>query len=279
MSDKTRIAVDLGGTNLRIGVVRGGVILQKIQEDLQHKDNQELSLSQIIEAIKRLISPEVEAIGIGVPSVVDIELGIVYNVANIPSWIEVPLKSILEKEFKLPVYVNNDVNCFILAEHRYGKGKVYSSAVGITIGTGLGAGLIFHNKLYAGKNAGAGEIGMLPYIDHDLEFYCSSTFFSQLHHTTGKDLFLKAQQGDNKSLQIWSEYGKHLSQTIKYIMLAYDPEIIIIGGSISLANPFFAKSMVDGLADFAYPKTVERLKIEFTQNIDNNIIGAALLQE
>lgn len=277
MNKETQLAIDLGGTNIRIGQVLNGEIIKRHQEEITHKNDLSLSLDQVKKNIKEMITPNVESIGIGVPSAVDVVKGIVYNVTNIPSWVEVPLKSILEEEFKIPVYINNDVNCFTLAEHRYGKGKGYSSVVGITIGTGLGAGLIINNKLYAGNNAGAGEIGMLQYLDRDLEFYCSSSFFSEIHHTTGKDLFQEAQNGNEQSLAIWDEFGKHISQAIKYIMLAYDPEIVIIGGSISLASSFFKKAMFKGISNFAFPKTVERLRIEFTQNIDNNIIGASLL--
>jgi glucokinase len=83
----------------------------------------------------------VTGIGIGVPSVVDVETGIVYDVTNIPSWKKVELKSILETKFGLPVRVNNDVNCFILGEHRHGVARGFRSVVGLAMGTGLGGGI------------------------------------------------------------------------------------------------------------------------------------------
>lgn len=124
--------------------------------------------------------PEVAGIGVGVPSVVDSEEGIVYNVANIPSWAEVPLKRLLQERFSVPVYINNDSNCFALGVKLFGEGRKYRNLVGMTIGTGVGTGIIINGELYSGQNTGAGEIGSLPYLSHDFEHYCSSGFLSDI---------------------------------------------------------------------------------------------------
>src|SRR5689334_667929 len=113
------IGVDLGGTNMRAGIERNGNIISQRKELVQGSRLLEETLTQLIEFIRPLISAEIRGIGIGVPSVVDVEKGIVYNVANIPSWERVPLKDILEKEFGIPVCINNDVNCFALGEHQF----------------------------------------------------------------------------------------------------------------------------------------------------------------
>ncbi len=271
------IAIDLGGTNLRVGVVNKQKVERRLQEKLVNKNDKWKTVDQIKNLISQLFSSEVEGIGIGVPSVVDVEKGIVYNVANIPSWDEVHLKDILESEFKVPVHVNNDVNCFVLGEHAYGEGKGYSSVVGLAIGTGLGAGIVIDNKLYEGNNAGAGEIGLLPYLENDLEFYCSSTFFTQINNTSGKKLEDLAVEGDARAMELWNEFGKHMSQAIKYVMLTYDPQIIVLGGSIAGAYSFFEKSMRENLNDFAYPNSVKRLIISRSQNTESNLLGASCL--
>ena len=85
--------------------------------------------------------------------------GIVIDVLNIPSWKEVPLKKILEDRFQKPVWLNNDSNCFALGEYHFGKGQGYSNMLGVTIGTGLGTGIILNGKLCSGANGGAGEFG------------------------------------------------------------------------------------------------------------------------
>src|SRR5690606_24955530 len=118
-----------------------------------------------------------------VPSVVDVDKGIVYDVQNIPSWKEVPLKAIMEERYGVPVQVNNDANCFALGEKYFGQGRDSKAFIGLTLGTGLGAGIILNDKLYAGPNCGAGEFGMVPYLDYHYEYYASGQFFTLLHHT------------------------------------------------------------------------------------------------
>lgn len=108
------IGVDLGGTNVRAGLIQGGEVLQSISHKLTNKHSLDATLEQLMAVIEPLISEEVEGIGIGVPSIVDVENGVVFDVVNIPSWKKVELKKILEKRFQKPVFVNNDVNCFAL---------------------------------------------------------------------------------------------------------------------------------------------------------------------
>lgn len=277
MLHNTTLAIDLGGTNLRAGRITGGILHSKLGVELQHKDNLESTLQQMKAIVSQLFSLDVTVIGIGVPSVVDVEKGIVYNVANIPSWVEVHLKEILETEFNVPVYINNDVNCFVLGEQGFGVARNCRSVIGLTLGTGLGAGVFLNNQLYQGENCGAGEIGLLPYLDNDLEFYCSSSFFNVLHHTTAKEEFEKAGRNDQKSLELWGEFGKHIAQAIKNVVFAYDPQMVVLGGSISKAFPFFSPSMYESLADFPYPKSMEKLSIKVSQNEDINLFGASLL--
>ncbi|MBD2755610.1 ROK family protein [Spirosoma validum] len=271
------IGVDLGGTNVRVGLVEHDIITHQINRALQQKESLPATLSQLIALIKPLTNYAVSGIGIGVPSVVDIEGGIVYNVANISSWEEVALRDILENEFNLPVFINNDVNCFALGEHRFGMAKGYSSVVGMAIGTGLGSGVIIDNQLYVGSNCGAGEIGLLPYLDKNIESYASTHFFEAIHGTTALDTHQAARLGGKQALALWSEFGKHFGNAVKAVLYTYDPEVIVLGGSIAKAYPFFKASMLESMADFAYPVTLRRLKIFQSQNENIALLGAAAL--
>ena len=271
------IGVDLGGTNIRAGLTEGGVITSIKQALLTDKESLEKSISQLIAVIAGLITPDVIGIGVGVPSVVDIENGIVFDVVNIPSWKRVELKKILETEFNIPVFINNDVNCFALGEHDYGQAKPYSSFVALALGTGLGAGIVIQNNLYAGNNCGAGEIGLLPYLDKNYEFYNSSSFFETLHATTAFEAHKAALSGDKTALSVWNEYGTHLGNVIKAIAYTYDPEAIILGGSIAKAYAFFESAMKKCMANFQYPETIKRLKIHVTQVDNIALLGAAAL--
>ena len=190
-------------------------------------------MNQIYAVIDSCFDDSTTSIGVGVPSVVDVEKGIVYDVVNIPSWKIVPLKELLEKRYNIPVYVNNDANCFAVGEKYFGKAKLYKNIVGVTLGTGLGCGLIFNGKLYEGSNCGAGEFGNVPYLLHNVEYYCSGQFFTDEKKVSAIDIFHLAQKGDATALKLFAEYGFHLGEALKSILYAYDPEVIMLGGSVS----------------------------------------------
>lgn len=273
------IGVDLGGTNIRAGIECEGVIIEKRSTLLKDKESLASTLSQLIALIRPLTEFSVDGIGIGVPSVVDIERGIVHDVVNIPSWKRVELKDILENEFNIPVWVNNDVNCFTLGEQRFGKAQAYNSVVGLSIGTGMGSGIIINDRLYNGANCGAGEMGMLPYLEHNFEHYVSGNFFETFHGINAVDANNAAQAGNTDALKIWAEFGKHLSEAIKAVLYAYDPEVIVLGGSISKGYTFFKESMLKGLADFAYPESVRKLRIFQSENENIALLGASAIAQ
>ena len=272
-----KVGIDLGGTNVRVALVDNEGIVSVIKEPCKADKSVEETTGHIKEMIHRIIVPEVTGIGIGVPSAVDPEKGIVYNVNNIPSWKEVHLKEIIETEFKLPVFVNNDANCFVLGEQRYGIAKSAKNVVGIAAGTGLGSGIIINNELYAGTNTCAGEIGCVAYRDRIYEDYCSSRFFARIYHTTGIEVYEAAQRGESIALKIWDEFGNHIGNLIQMVLLTYDPEVIVFGGSISNAFQLFEPSMRRNLQGFLFPKIVEKLRIEVSQLSDVGILGAASL--
>ncbi len=270
-----KIGVDLGGTNIRAGLINRGSIMTMKSALLSEKDNLDATLSQLIALINTIYNKNAKGIGIGVPSVVDQEKGIVYDAVNIPSWKEVHLKQILEDEFKVPVYINNDTNCFVLGEKYFGFGQQYNSFVGITLGTGIGSGIVLNNELVNGANCGAGEIGYLPYLEHDLEYYCSSNFFIKVHNTNGYQAYLDARQNKPKALKIWDEFGVHLGTALKSVVYTYDPETIILGGSISKAFPYFQEQMEHSLKDTYFPKSMEKLKIFVSEVEHISMLGAA----
>jgi glucokinase len=271
------IGVDLGGTNIRVGLIDKSLIVEQKIATLTDKDKLPKTIAQIIDLIEPFTKYKVRGIGIGVPSVVDVERGIVFNVTNIPSWEKVELRSILQERFSLPVFVNNDVNCFILGEHQYGVARSYNSVVGLAMGTGLGAGIIINNALYNGYNCGAGEIGLLPYLDKNYEAYCSNAFFESFYNTTALDAFYAASKGNNNAIKSWAAYGIHLGNAIKAALLVFDPEALILGGSIVKAYNFFVHSMNESMLDFPFPHSIRRIKVIASQNENITLLGAASL--
>jgi glucokinase len=277
MKDVKIIGIDLGATNIRGAVVNDDAISKIISRRINTKGTEEQVLEDVYFIIDKLIDNNIKAIGIGVPSVVDVELGIVYNVVHIPSWKEVHLKQILEDKYKIPVFVNNDANCFALGEHYFGKGKGVKNMIGLTLGTGLGAGVIINNQLYAGSNCGAGEFGCVDYLDNNYEFYCSGSFFNNVYGLNGEDVFKDAQKGDARALKLYGEMGIHLGNAIKLVMYTYDPPLIILGGSVQRAYEYFENTMWERIHTLVYPKSVERLKIERSALENSGILGAAAL--
>ncbi len=271
------IGIDLGATNIRGALVNGNshgkIVSRRIASDGSIGE----VLSDIFYIVDELIDDSVKAIGIGVPSVVDVEEGIVYDVQHIPSWKEVRLKEILQSRYKIPAYINNDANCFALGEYYFGKGLNHESLIGLTLGTGLGSGVILNKKLYSGYNCGAGELGCLGYLNNTLEFYCSGSFFQNVHYLDGVKIHQAAKKGDKSALALYSELGMHIGEAIKITMYAYDPQIIILGGSVSHAYQYFQESMWAQLKTFAYQKSLERIKIEVSTLEKSAILGAAAL--
>ncbi len=277
MKEKVVIGVDLGGTNVRAGQVGDGEIRKRVARPISSGEAEEVVMAEIIDSIDDVMDKEVAGIGIGVPSVVDVEEGIVYDVANIPSWRKVYLKKRLEKHYGLPVYVNNDANCFALGEAYFGKAIGHSNIVGLIVGTGLGAGVILNNRLYNGSNCGAGEFGHIPYKEHDFEYYCSGQRFAREFGVDGAVLFDRAQEGDKEALEIFDAFGYDLGQAIKAVLYAVDPGIIVFGGSVSRAFSFFEQGMRKALQSFNYQHALERLEMVCSKQVDIALLGAAAL--
>ena len=275
MSDQKVIGLDLGATNIRGGLIHNNNLSRIHSRRIPSAGTVEEVLQDIYAIIDLLIEKDVSAIGIGVPSVVDVEQGIVYEVQYIPSWKEVHLKSILEERYRIPVFVNNDANCFVLGEYYFGKGAGIANFIGLAIGTGMGAGIIINHRLYAGPNCGAGEFGMVDYLDHCFEYYCSGQYFQNIYNTDGQVVFEKAKAGDRQSQQWYAEMGMHLGNAIKMIMYTYDTSLIIFGGSVRHAYPFFNEAMWARINSFAYSRSLAKFRIELSELENSGILGAA----
>lgn len=275
MKNETIIGIDAGGTKISIGRVSAGRIVEEVCLPTNASGTEDEVIDNIIMGIERVMNSDVVGIGIGVPGLVDEQGGIVYNSANIPSWKEVHLKERLEKKFAKPVYVSNDANCFALGEKYFGKGQKYRNLVCLTIGTGVGAGLIINDQLHAGVLSVSGEFGCLPYLQHDFEYYCSGKFFSQCHQGTGKDFYERALAGDLKAIKVFDEYGAHLGNLVKTILLTIGPEAIILGGSVSNSYRFFQKSMMESVRQFPFKQIVNQLVIEVSVINRVSVLGAA----
>jgi glucokinase len=271
------LGMDIGGTNIRVGLVENNVVVRMESLKIKREGSETEIMDDLNIIIGKFVKEKIDGIGIGVPSLVDPEKGIIYDATNIPAWKEVHLKEQLEAKYNIPVYVNNDANCFVMGEKHFGKVKAYSNIVGLIIGTGLGSGLVLNNHLYAGKNCGAGEFGMLPFRDHNFEYYCSGQFFENVHGTTGEEIKLRAEHNDTRASEIFTQFGSNLGEVIKVIMLALDPEIFILGGSVSKSFEFFKDAMWESIRKFLYVHSSDKIKVEVSEINHIAILGAAAL--
>jgi glucokinase len=272
------IGVDLGGTNVRAGLIEQNKLVALEKNPTFGHADADVVVEEICKTIAAVFRPGITGIGVGVPIIVDVEKGIVYSANNIPSWRMVPLKKLLEKRFRVPVYVNNDANCFALGEYHYGVARGYKNVVGIICGTGLGSGVVVNGKLYSGTNCGVGEIGNIPYLGKNLEYYCSGRFFPR---EFGIDAYVaeqRADKGNRKAKKMFEVFAEHFADMIMTVLYAFDPEIIVLGGGVSAAYCHFKKPLWKKLrAQYHFQNTLKNEKIVQSKNEHIAVLAAASL--
>ncbi len=276
----TIVGIDVGGTGLRAAKVKDDKLGKVITSGVSANEAADVVLNQLFALTDQLMQDgDVDAIGIGVPGIIDPKEGIVYNVRNIPSWKEVHLKNYMEARYHLPVLVNNNANCFALGEKYFGKGKDIESFIALLLGSGFGAGILIDGKLHSGRNCGAGEFGMMSYKDQNYEYYASGQFFRNCHNTSGYTIYDLAQTGDEKALKIFRELGTHIGRAIQTILYSYDVERIIMGGSVSIAYKFFKDEMWKEVSRLRFKKSLEHFELQISSlsSYDSIILGAAAL--
>lgn len=271
------IGIDIGGTTIHFGLINGsGLVGKHTVPSFGQGWSLQRTLDYLLEETARVFNDTVTGIGIGVPTLVDPTKGIVYQAANIPSWETVRLKEVVENRFSVPVSVNNDSNCFALGAAASLE-KQYRVLAGVTLGTGLGVGVVLDGRLYDGPHCGVGEIGALPYEGLDYEAFCSKKFF----HARGVDPMGAAEAakaGDREALELFREFGVHLGTFLSVVMFAYDPDCIVLGGGIAHSFPLFMDSMWDTLREkYPYRKNLEDLSILAMPEEEIALVGAASL--
>ena len=271
------LGLDIGGTSIKAGLLLGGQLQAIRSIPTPALESQELILETLAAFIESYLPQSFAGIGIGIPGLVDAQMGIVLGLANIPSFQHVELRDFLVNRFGKPVWINNDANCFALGVHQFGIGQGFQNLVGITLGTGVGAGIIIHGKLYSGVNSAAGEWCGTPYLDRTFEDYCSGKFFNRVYQSKPKTLAKLAQEGDPIALQAFDEFGRHVGELLKVILFSLAPEAIVLGGSIRKTYPLFEKSMRATLQTFPYTSVLAKIQVLVSDLDETAIHGAVAL--
>jgi len=282
------LGVDMGGTEKIYGAISeiGGNLINEMEVDRRDATGDECYqlLTKLIDAL--LASPgikgrKVRGIGVGAPGITRHREGVV-KWAYILNWKDFPLKAKLSKRYNLPITVDNDVNLAALGEHWFGAGQNAQNMILITVGAGIGAGIIIDGALYRGSNEASGEIGhTIPsgdflgrrFLDFGaLESVASGTGMierarrllksrrdaASLKNLSAEDIFESAQQGEKWASSILADAIDYLAIAIGNLSISFDPELIVLGGGVTRYADMLVKPIIDRLEGVipASPKLV-----------------------
>lgn len=292
MENKIIIGIDLGGTKIMVGAVTisGNIIGEPIKVLTVGSDPSDKIISRITSAVDNLLIQlnfsihNVIGIGIGSTGPLNIEKGIILECPQLPSMNFFPLKNTFEKHYGVPVYINNDANCLIYAEVMFGVAKNKNNIVGFTLGTGIGCAIILNHKILNGTNGAAGEVWPSPYKSGSIEDFVSGKGVSKIYKKiSGKDassrnILSLAEKGDNDAIDTWREFGKHLAIPVAWSINLLDPEMIVLGGSISKAHTFFMPTLEENVFNKICNEPAKKIKITISELGDYaGFIGATCL--
>lgn len=277
MNTKKYIGVDIGGTSIVAARISEDALIEKNEVPTGAKRPAEQILESLYSAIDPVLTEEVVGIGIGMPGFMDTESGEILAINNIPSLKGVSVKKAVERKYSLPTFQNNDANCFALGEAYFGAGKEFKSMVGITMGTGLGSGIIIDRKIHSGLAGGAGEVGCVPIQGGIGDDYCSNALFVNEYQKNGIDLYREAKAGNQESIKAFDHLAQNLGEIIRLLMYILAPEAFIIGGSVAKSWEFLEKSLQKELDQFRVELISSKVKLLPAQLENAGLYGAAAL--
>lgn len=262
MDNPQVIGIDFGGTSVKLAVVEGSELLTDIHRiPTQEFVGPDPLIKVIVDHVVEIRSdyPGIQAIGIGVPGAVDFSKGVTYNLTNVQGWDDVPLRDLIAEKTGLPTILDNDANCMAYAEYKFGAGQGCRNVICVTLGTGVGGGLILNGDLYRGSTYAAGEIGQMsidlngvegPYGNSGaLERYIGNRQIEELAAATyterGEELpadhtpegiAILARSGDLTAKAIWKQVAECLGACLMSTVYLLNPDAIVVGGGVAHAG-------------------------------------------
>jgi glucokinase len=304
--DQVVIGVDLGGTNLRSALLSvEGEILEKCKETTQASEGWKKVVARVVDTImrQREIASQrglrVTAVGVGAPGVIRMDAGIVVKSPNFPDWNNVPLRDELEQALQLPVVIENDANAAALGEQWRGAGRGINSMILLTLGTGVGGGVVLANKIWQGADGMAGEVGHMTLVPDGrqcgcgntgcLEMYASSrgivqsyreasgmTEYSPSSEITSAQIYQAARSGEAIARKVIKDMGSMLGIGIANLINIFNPHMIVIGGGVKEAWDIFIGATNEEIMRRAFQVPAERTEIvPSVLGDDAGMIGAA----
>jgi glucokinase len=298
--------VDLGGTNLRTALVSfEGNILDKRKEATNASDGWKKIVARLVDNItqQRVTAVQrglkVTAVGVGAPGVIRMDTGVVVKSPNFPDWNNLPLRDELEKALLIPVVIENDANAAALGEQWRGAGRGINSMILLTLGTGVGAGIVLDNKIWQGADGMAGEVGHMTLIPDGrqcgcgnsgcLEMYASARGIVQSYREaagkleitqapelTSTHVYQAARDGDPIARRVMKDMGAMLGIGIANLINIFNPNMIVIGGGVKDAWDLFIGATHEEIMRRAFQVPAERTEIvPSLLGDDAGLIGAA----
>ena len=313
-----RIGIDVGGTNVKIALVDGeGKIIYSNSVPTYAQMGYEYTVNNIKQAIRDLMKEtntddkEIEGIGFDFPGQVDYKTGVVKLAPNIPGWVNVPIAQMIEEEFNIPTRIDNDVRCAALGELKFGAGKGCENFVCITVGTGIGSGLVINGQLVRGAANAAGEIGHIklqmnggpicgcgdtgcleafasgPSIVAMAQEYLKGGKSTKFREMAGADgeitpyiVAKAAEAGDPVAKRIFEIVGTYIGMGLVSVINLLNPEKVIIGGGVAAAGDLLLdpiRKTIKERAMVVAGNSVEIVPAELGNSA--GVIGASMLVE
>ncbi|MFH0947548.1 MAG: ROK family protein [Elusimicrobiota bacterium] len=289
------IGVDIGGTKVLIALVdENGVFKKSVRFPTADGNSKEVS-EKIITEIKKF-GGDISAVGISIAGDVNNKDGVLRYSPNLPKWTNVPLKKYFEKKLNIPTVVENDANCAAYGSFVIDGEEKHKNFITVTLGTGIGGGIIIDGKLYRGSTGTAGEIGHIT-INPDgpkcncgncgcLEAYIGTKGIIDMATNSGlknKNITVKiiaqmARKGDNRALEVYKKFSEYLAAGVGSLINIFNPDMITFAGGVSNNWDLVEKRFFDELKKRTFKTSFEHVKIIKSKNHENlGVIGAALL--
>lgn len=311
MAATETIGADLGGTKLLVGVIDERRTVNYRGREPSAGSSEEEVIATLGHELDQAQAarPGVTAAGIGIPCTIDRERGVAINAVNLPIS-NVPIRDLMSERLGMPVSIDNDANVAALAEHRFGAARGAQNAVLLTVGTGIGGGLIINGEIYRGSTGAGAELGHIV-IQEDgprcqgtcpnhgcAEALASGTALERngreaaereresalgrLHaageEITGPRIVEAARQGDAVAREVIAVIGRHLGTLFSSLANIFDPDVIVVGGGVSAAGDLLLDPARRELAARALPPMNRRVRVTVAElGADAGMIGAATL--
>ncbi len=289
---KYAVSIDIGGTNVRVARVGEDYRVAERVSFPTPKTPDEC-IARITEAVDAFDKKDLVGIGMCCPGPLDLVAGLVIYTPNLDrSWFGYPLTKNLSEATGLPVILENDANLAALAEAVIGKGKGKKSLLYLTVSTGVGLGIVLDGKIFRGAHGFAGEMANACVWEEgpvhgeltrgSIEAVASGTALLSRGRSAGlpvssaKDVVMLSERGNPTARRLTTEAERYMANFIGILIGAFDPEIVIIGGSVALNVPGYAENIEDMVKQKALPAVAPHVKVVLSDlDGDNGLIGGA----